>query len=86
MTVKKQEIEHNDIIGRKIKVGNFVATYFRHKLQVGKILKITPKKAKVKLLNAAITPQYTGEHYIYPADMITVDGEHLTFYLMKINE
>lgn len=86
MTTKrifKKEIEHTDIIGRKITVGNFVATTIKDRLQVGKVLKLTPKMVKIKLLNAHTTDGYNGQHNRYPEDMAILDSEYLTFYLVK---
>lgn len=82
MTTKK-EIEHNDIIGRRINVGDFVAVTIYNSLSVAKVIKLNPKMVKIQLLNAKTNIWYNGEHNRYPTDMAILDNEYLTFYLVK---
>ena len=79
----KKEIEHTDIIGRKIKVGDFVAVTVYNSLSVAKVIKLNPKMVKIQLLNANTNKWYNGEHNRYPVDMAILDNEYLTFYLVK---
>lgn len=86
MTTKqttKKEITHNDIIGRKIKVSDFVAVVVYGKLSVAKVIKLTPKMVKIQILNASTNIWYNGEHNRYPDDMAILDNEFLTFYLIR---
>ena len=80
---KKPLPEHKDIIGRNLKVGDFVSVVIYNNLQVAKIVKLNPKMVKVKVLNAKTNNWYSGEHNRYPSDMALLDGEYLTMYLIK---
>lgn len=79
----KKELVHFDIIGRKIKVGDFVAVSVYNRLEVAKVIKINPKMVKIQILNANTNTWYKGEHNRYPTDMAILDNEYLTFYLIK---
>ena len=81
--MKETEIKHYDVIGRPINVGDFVAVTIYNKLQIGQVIKLNPKMVKVKLLNVKTSNWYSGEHNRYPSDMALLDGEYLTFYLLK---
>ena len=84
MTTKtKQELVHKDIIGRTLKVGDFVSVVIYNRLEVAKVIKLNPKMVKVKILNVKTNLWYTGEHNRYSKDMALLDGEYLTLYLIK---
>jgi len=79
----KHPPEHKDIIGRTLNVGDFVSVVIYNKLQVAKIIKLTPKMVRVKMLNAHHNFWYNGEHSRYSSDMALLDGMYLTTYLIK---
>lgn len=79
----KQLPEHTDIIGRKLKIGDFVATTISNQLHIAKVIKLNPKMVKVRLLNVNTTTWYNGEHNRYSVDTVLLDGEYLTLYLLK---
>ena len=81
--IQHSKIKHYDVIGRPINVGDFVAVTIYNKLQIGQVIKLNPKMVKVKLLNVKTSNWYSGEHNRYPSDMALLDGEYLTFYLLK---
>lgn len=84
MTTKtKQELIHKDIIGRQLKVGDFVSVVIYNKLEVAKVIKLNPKMVRVKILNVKTNNWYKGEHNRYSTDMALLDGEYLTMYLIK---
>lgn len=88
MTIQKKRItkpapDHKDIIGRRLKVGDYVAVNVYNRLEVAQVTKLNPKMVRIKILNAKTNQWYTGEHNRYPVDMAILDSEYLTFYLIK---
>ena len=79
----KKEPEHKDIIGRTINVGDFVSVVVHNSLHVAKVIKLNPKMVKVKILNAKTNNWYNGEHNKYSYDMVLIDNEYLTMYLLR---
>jgi hypothetical protein len=78
--VVKEEIVHRDMLGRKLKVGDFVA-YPRRNLQcIGQIVKMNPKMPRVQQISNKV---YGREANIYTNDMVLLDGPDVTFYILK---
>lgn len=76
----KTEIVHRDMLGRKLKVGDFVA-YPRRNLQcIGQIVKMNPKMPRVQQISNKV---YGREANIYTTDMVLLDGPDVTFYILK---
>lgn len=80
----KKEIIHNDIIGRPIPLNSFVVFSVGSELRLAKVIKITPKMVRVKVIYATVTSWYKGEHTRYPCDVAVIDqNEYLTMHLLK---
>lgn len=80
----KKEIIHHDIIGRPIPLNSFVAFSVGSELRLAKVIKITPKMVRVRVVNANVTSWYRGEHTRYPCDVAVLhEDEYLTMHLLK---
>jgi hypothetical protein len=74
----KRTIEHHDIFGRLLQVGDFVAApYWNRNLGIFSVVKLTPKMVKIKRIGAR------AEQSAYPVDVIKVDGPEVTCYILK---
>jgi hypothetical protein len=79
-TKVKEEIEHRDKLGRKLKLGDFVA-YPRKNIQcIGKIVKMNPKMPRVLQISNS---KYQRESNIYTTEMVLLDGPEISFYILK---
>lgn len=78
--VVKEEIVHRDMLGRKLKVGDFVAYPRRNSQRIGQIIKMNPKMPRVQEIT---NRKYGNEANIYTTDMVLLDGPDVTFYILK---
>ena len=77
-----KEIQHQDIFGRKLAVGDFVAApYWNSNLGVFSIIKLTPKMVRLRRIGGS-----RGEKTAYPVDVVKVDGPEVTMYCLKHSE
>lgn len=77
----KKTIEHRDIFGRSLAVGDFVAApYWNRNLAIFSITKLTPKMIKIKRIGAK------SDKTAYPEDTVKVDGPEVTLYCIKNSE
>lgn len=79
-TKVKEEIEHRDMLGRKLKVGDFIAYPRRNILCIGQIVKMNPKMPRVQQISKKV---YGKEANIYTHDMVLLDGPEISFYILK---
>ena len=77
----KNTIEHTDIFGRKLAVGDFVAApYGNTSLGIFSIVRLTPKMVRLKRIGGRT------EKTAYPVDVVKVDGPEVTMYCLKHSE
>jgi hypothetical protein len=76
----KEEIVHRDMLGRKLKVGDFVAYPRRNVQCIGQIVKMNPKMPRVQQISNKV---YGREANIYTHDMVLLDGPEISFYILK---
>lgn len=68
-----------DILGRDIKVGDFVAFPHSNSLYLGQISKINPKMLRVHPVNG----RSKGGYLKYPHETVLVDASYVTMYILK---
>lgn len=78
--VVKEEIIHRDKLGRKLKIGDFVAYPRRNVQCIGQIVKMNPKMPRVQEISLR---RYGAEANIYTTEMVLLDGPDVTFYILK---
>ena len=77
----KKPIEHFDIFGRLLQVGDVVAApYWNSNLGIFSVVKLTPKMLRLKRIGSRV------EKTSYPRDVIKVDGPEVTLYCIKHSE
>lgn len=77
----KAPIEHTDIFGRKLQVGDFVAApYWNTNLAVFAVIRLTPKMVRLRKIGSR------NEKTAYPNDVVKVDGPEVTMYCLKNSE
>lgn len=72
-----EEIQHKDILGNTIKVGDTVVYPNHNSLKIALVEKVNPKMINVK----AIGKKYPDRKY--PTDLLVVDDPKITMYLLK---
>jgi hypothetical protein len=75
----KENIQHQDKLGRDINVGDVVAVADHNNLMIATVTKLNPKMVKV----ARIPSRSNWEQNKYPSDMVVVPGADVTMYLLK---
>lgn len=73
--------DHRDKLGRALAEGDCVAFPSSNSLCIGTIIKINPKMLKVKQLGA--TGYWARGTNKYPEDLVKLEGEEVTVYLLK---
>lgn len=68
-----------DILGRDIKVGDFVAFPHSNSLYLGQISKINPKMLRVHPVKGRSKDGYLK----YPHETVLVDASYVTMYILK---
>lgn len=76
------EHNHNDKLGQPIAVGDCVAYPEANSLCVGTVTKLNPKMIKVVKVGAKSWYASQGTNK-YPQDLVKLDGESVTMYLLK---
>lgn len=74
---KTLDIEHQDILGNNIEVGNIVAYPSHNSMKIGTVTKLNPKMINV----TAIGRRYTDRKY--PSELLVVDDPKITLYVLK---
>lgn len=73
--------EHKDLMGRPLDEGDCVAYPQSNSLVVGTIIKINPKMLKVAAVGSkGYWARGTNK---YPSDLVKLEGEDVTLYLLK---
>lgn len=73
--------EHQDKLGRSLAEGDCVAYPDHNTLCIGTITKLNPKMVKVVQVGAK--GYWTRGTNKYPTDIVKLDGEAVTLYLLK---
>jgi hypothetical protein len=78
MSVTRKVIEHHDIFGRLLQVGDPVAApYWNTNLDIFSVVKLTPKMVRLRRIGSKV------EKTAYPVDVVKVDGPNVTLYILK---
>ena len=74
-------IQHRDIFGRDLQVGDFVASpYWNTNLGIFAVVKLTPKMLRIRRVGT------NRDKTVYPINTIKVDGSDVTMYCLKYNK
>ena len=84
MTKTKELPEHKDKLGRTINVGDFVAYPSHNSLGFGKVVKLNAKMVGV-IPAVSKRPIYKNTNK-YPADLVRLAPEDMTWYILKNSE
>jgi hypothetical protein len=81
MNIKIPVEEHKDLLGREVKVDDYVGFCHHNSLYVGKIIKITPKQVRV----VPLTTNYRQDDGFlkYTNQCVLVGGPELTYMILK---
>lgn len=78
---ERKVIQHNDILGEPLALGNHVAVARHNSLHVCSILKMTPKQMRVVPVK---NKKSSHEGWlVYPHDSLKVDGENALAYILR---
>jgi hypothetical protein len=72
---------HKDKLGRLINVGDFVAYPVRNSLEFGKVMKLNNKM--VGVIPAVSKYKIYGNTNKYPSDLVRLDAQDMTWYILK---
>jgi hypothetical protein len=75
----KPVYQHRDKLGQDLNVDDCVAFPDNNSMHIGKITKLTPKMLTIKKVGG----QWTWTARKYPIDLIRLDSEAVTLYLLK---
>lgn len=73
--------EHKDKLGKTINIDDFVAYPYHNSLGIGRVIKLNNKMVKVVKVPAGRYKDSGSNKY--PHDMIKVDPQEVTWYLLK---
>jgi hypothetical protein len=74
----KIAVEHNDLFGQPLEIGNCVVYPRSNIMMVGTVAKLNPKMIGVKGAGSR-----WGDCNKYPAELVKVSGAEVTMYLLK---
>jgi hypothetical protein len=77
--MNKITVEHRDILGQPLGIGDVVVFPSSNSMYVGMITKLNPKMVKVK----SVGDKYSWDQNKYPNDVAKVSGTEVTMYLLK---
>jgi pyruvate/2-oxoglutarate/acetoin dehydrogenase E1 component len=73
--------EHKELLGRQVKLDDYVAFSHHNTLYVGKVVKVTPKQVRVVPIGAG---RWREEGLLkYTSQCCLVGGPDLTFHILK---
>lgn len=81
LCMAKEVPEHKDKLGRKISVGDFVAYPSRNSLEFGKVMKLNNKM--IGVIPAVSKYPIYGNTNKYPVDLVRLDPQDMTWYILK---
>lgn len=74
---KTENIEHKDVLGRTLKIGDHVAYVDSNSMRLGQIDKLNPKMVRI------VPRKYRYTVNKYASDTVKLDGPDLVMYLLK---
>jgi hypothetical protein len=81
MTEKEVPV-HKDKLGRAIALDDFVCYPNSNNLDIGKVVKITPKMVLVSRIPDRYR-KWGGESRKYPCDLVLIEGKEVTMYILR---
>jgi hypothetical protein len=81
MTEKEVPV-HRDKLGRAIALDDFVCYPNSNNLDIGKVVKITPKMVLVSRIPDSYR-KWGGESRKYPCDLVLIEGKEVTMYILR---
>ena len=81
MTEKEVPV-HRDKLGRAIALDDFVCYPNSNNLDIGKVVKITPKMVLVSRIPDRYR-KWGGESRKYPCDLVLIEGKEVTMYILR---
>ena len=79
-TKQKEIPAHCDLLGRIINVGDCVAMPMGNSLQIAKVTKLNPKMVQV----SRIGTRYSSTTNKYPSDLVILDSQDVTMFILKM--
>jgi hypothetical protein len=81
MSTKALPEDHRDLLGREVKVDDYVGFCHHNSLYVGKVIKITPKQVRVVNLFS----NYRSDTGLlkYTNQCVLIGGPELTYMILK---
>jgi hypothetical protein len=79
----KEIPQHLDLLGNSIKLNDCVAFPYMNDLKVGIVIKLNPKMIQLKLVG---TKHAYGKYNKYPTDIVVLNSQDVTMYLLKAGE
>jgi hypothetical protein len=81
MTIKIPVEEHKDLLGREVKIDDYVGFCHHNSMYVGKVIKITPKQVRVVPL---LTRYRQDDGFLkYTNQCVLIGGPELTYLILK---
>jgi hypothetical protein len=81
MSTKALPEDHRDLLGREVKVDDYVGFCHHNSLYVGRVIKITPKQ--VRVVNLFSTYRQDDGYLKYTNQCVLVAGPELTYMILK---
>jgi len=81
MTINIPVEEHKDLLGREVKIDDYVGFCHHNSMYVGKVIKITPKQVRVL---PVLTRYRQDDGFLkYTNQCVLIGGPELTYLLLK---
>jgi hypothetical protein len=81
MTINIPVEEHKDLLGREVKIDDYVGFCHHNSMYVGKVIKITPKQVRVVPL---LTRYRQDDGFLkYTNQCVLIGGPELTYLILK---
>ena len=81
MTIKFESEEHLDLLGREVKIDDYVGFVHHNQMYVGKVIKVTPKQVRV----VPVLSNYRSDtgYLKYTSQCVLIGGPELTYMILK---
>jgi hypothetical protein len=81
MTIHIPVEEHRDLLGREVKIDDYVGFVHHNAMYVGKVIKVTPKQVRVVPL---LTNYRSETGYLkYTNQCVLIGGPELTYLILR---
>jgi hypothetical protein len=78
MKTAKEPVQHNDLFGQPLEIGDCVVYPRSNSMMVGTVAKLNPKMVGVKGVSTS-----WGNCNKYPQELVKVSGAEVTMYLLR---